>query len=201
MFCHFYNSLHVSTLSETISTIMCRLCSYVIKRGVDIYFQTEDFKIILISNFRFTIKLAKNTSVTSELQYMFHTSENLGRGCKFEPFVLLAGFRRDQCGLCCCQLPIVCVICCAVGQPPNRILSQRNTARTVVRYWRKAREIREALIRTLLLTSGISLYLFFPKQFSCFLDCNHFVVPIGCAFFVKLLRRFFMWGFKYLGCL
>jgi hypothetical protein len=129
---------------------------------------------------------------------MFHTSQNLGRGCKFEPLVLLAGFRRDQCGLRCCQLPIVCVICCAVRLPTNRILSQRNNDRIVVGYWRKAKEIREALIRTLLLTSEISLYLFFPKQFGCFLDCNHSVVPIGCAIFVKLLRRFFMWGFKYL---
>jgi hypothetical protein len=132
---------------------------------------------------------------------MFHTSQNLGGGCKFEPFVLLAGFRRDQCGLCCCQLPIVCVICCAVGQPTNRILSQRNTDKSVVRYWRKAREIREALIRTILLTSGIRLYLPFPKQFGSFLDCDLSVVPTGCAFSVKLLGQCFIWGFKYLTCL
>lgn len=159
------------------------------------------FKITLISNFSFTTILPRNTPVTSELHYMFHTSQNFRGCCKFDPFVLLAGFRRDHCGLCCCQLPIVCVICCAVGQPPNRILSQRNTDRSVVRYWRKAREIREALIRTFLLTSWISLYLLFPKTFGCFLDCDLSVVPIGCAFFVKLLRRFFIWGCKYLTCL
>ena len=153
------------------------------------------------SDFCFTLILSRNTSLTSELHYVFRTSGNLRRSCKFEPFVLLAGFRRDQCGPCCCQLPIVCVICCAVGQPPNRILSQSNTDRSVVRYWRKAREIREALIRKLLLTSGISLYLLFPKQFACFLDCDLSVLLIGCTFFVKLFRQFLMWGFKYLTCL
>ena len=159
------------------------------------------FKIILtrIWNLYLTITLPRNTSVTSELQCtVFRTSQYLCRSWKFEPFVLLVGFRRDQCGLCCCQLPIVCVICCAGGQPPNHIPSQRNTDRSVVRYWRKAREIREALIRTLLLTSAISLYHLFPKQLGCFLDCDLSVVPIDCAFFVKLLRRFFMWEFEYL---
>jgi hypothetical protein len=107
---------------------------------------------------------------------------------------------------CCCQLPIggallfiaESSISSTVGQPQHHTLSQCNTERTVVRYWRKAREIREALIRTLLLRSGISLYLLFPKQFSCFLVCDLSIVPIGYAFFVKLLRGLFVWGLKYL---
>ena len=67
---------------------------------------------------------------------MFHTSQNFRRGCKFERFVLLAGFRRDQCGLCCCQLPIVCVVRCAVGQTaePHPLTAQ---------HWQKCCQILE----------------------------------------------------------